>query len=91
MKRSVPGKTRPYDRTRPAGTLAKRTVPRQTAPSVVAFLNREIVQCLKATDRQRLAQAGVEVVAGSPEEFASFIKSEMDRMGKVFKGASFSS
>ena len=66
-------------------------VPRHTAPAVVAFLNREIVQCLKATDPQRLAHAGVEVVAGSPEEFASFIKSEVERMGKVFRSASFSS
>lgn len=66
-------------------------VPRHTSPAVVTLLNREIVQALKATDPQRLANAGIEVVGGSPEEFASFIKAEMDRMGKVIKGASFSS
>jgi tripartite-type tricarboxylate transporter receptor subunit TctC len=65
-------------------------VPRQTAPAVVAFLNREIVQSLKATDPQRLANAGIEIVAGSPEEFTAFIKSEMARMGEVFRSASFS-
>jgi tripartite-type tricarboxylate transporter receptor subunit TctC len=65
-------------------------VPRQTPPAIVAFLNREIVQCLKATDPQRLISAGVEVVGGSPEEFTAFIKSEMARMGKVFRSASFS-
>jgi tripartite-type tricarboxylate transporter receptor subunit TctC len=66
-------------------------VPRNTAPAVVAFLNREIVQALKAVEPKRLAAAGIEIVAGSPEEFAAFIKSEMARMGKVFRSASFSS
>ena len=32
----------------------------------------------------------VEVVTGSPEEFAAFIKSEMARMGPVIKSANFS-
>ena len=66
-------------------------VPRQTPQAIVAFLNREIVQCLKATDPQRLTNAGIEVVASSPEEFTDFIKSEMARMGKVFRSASFNS
>jgi tripartite-type tricarboxylate transporter receptor subunit TctC len=66
-------------------------VPRHTPQAVVAFLNREIVQALKATDPQRLANAGIEIVAGSPEEFTAFIKAEMARMGKVFRSASFSS
>jgi tripartite-type tricarboxylate transporter receptor subunit TctC len=66
-------------------------VPRQTPPAVITFLNREIVQSLKATDPQRLMNAGIEIVGSSPEEFAGFIKAEMDRMGKVMKSASFSS
>ena len=66
-------------------------VPRNTPAAVVAFLNREIVQALKAVDPKRLTAAGIEIVAGSPEEFAAFIKSEMARMDKVFKSASFSS
>lgn len=64
-------------------------VPRHTPPAVVSFLNREIVQSLKATDPQRVASAGIEIVGGSPEEFGAFIKSEMARMGTVFKSASF--
>jgi tripartite-type tricarboxylate transporter receptor subunit TctC len=66
-------------------------VPRNTPPAVVAFLNREIVQALKAVDPKRLTSAGIEIVGSSPEEFAAFIKSEMARMGKVFRSASFSS
>jgi tripartite-type tricarboxylate transporter receptor subunit TctC len=65
-------------------------VPRRTPPAIVAYLNREIVQALKAVDQEKLFNAGVEVVASSPEEFTSFMKSEMARMGEVIRGASFS-
>jgi tripartite-type tricarboxylate transporter receptor subunit TctC len=65
-------------------------VPRNTPLAVVTYLNREIVQALKAVDPKRLANAGVEIVGSSPEEFAAFMKSEMTRMGEVMKGASFS-
>ena len=66
-------------------------VPRNTPAAVIAFLNREIVQALKAVDPKRLTAAGIEIVAGSPEEFAAFITAEMARMGQVFRSASFSS
>lgn len=65
-------------------------VPRRTPPAVVAYLNREIVQALKATDAQKIAAAGVEIVGNTPEEFVRFIKADMARMTEVFKGASFS-
>ena len=65
-------------------------VPRKTPAAIVGLLNREIVQALKGTDPQLLAKAGVEVVAGSPEEFAAFIKSDMARMSKMLKSAHFS-
>jgi tripartite-type tricarboxylate transporter receptor subunit TctC len=64
-------------------------VPRKTPPAVIAFLNREVVQGLKGVDQERLFNAGVEVVANSPEEFTSFIKSEMARMSEVIKSARF--
>jgi len=64
-------------------------VPRKTSPAIVTFLNREIVQALKSADPRVLANAGIEIVGGSPEEFAGFIRAEMDRMGKVIKSASF--
>jgi len=63
--------------------------PRRTPPAVVSFLNREVVQALKATDPQKIFNAGVHVVANSPDEFAAFIKSDMTRMGEVIRGASF--
>jgi tripartite-type tricarboxylate transporter receptor subunit TctC len=62
------------------------TLPGFTAEATIGFF----VQSLKATDPQRLANAGIEIVAGSPEEFTAFIKSEMARMGEVFRSASFS-
>ena len=65
-------------------------VPRRTPPAVVAYLNREIVQALKATDAQKIAAAGVEIVGNTPEEFVRFIKADMARMTEVIKGASFS-
>ena len=64
--------------------------PRKTPASVINFVNREIVQALKAADSQKISNAGVEIVGSSPEEFASFIKHEMGRMSEVIKSASFS-
>lgn len=76
------------------GYTAEATIgffaPRRTSPAIVAYLNREIVQALKSADAKVLYNAGIEIVGGSPEEFAGFIKAEMDRMGKVIKSGSFS-
>jgi len=65
-------------------------VPRRTPPAIVAYLNREIVQALKATDAQKIAAAGVEIVGNTSEEFVRFMKADMARMTEVIKGASFS-
>lgn len=76
------------------GYTAEATIgffaPRKTSPGIVTFLNREIVQALRSADPKVLAAAGIEIVGGSPDEFAGFMKAEMDRMGKVIKSASFS-
>ena len=66
-------------------------VPRKTPPAIIATLNREIVAALKAADQTVIANAGIEIVGSTPEEFAAFIKSEMARMSEVIKGAAFSS
>jgi tripartite-type tricarboxylate transporter receptor subunit TctC len=75
------------------GYTAEATIgffaPRKTPPALVAHLNREIVQALKAADPRVLTNAAVEIVGGTPDEFAAFIRAEMDRMGKVIKSASF--
>jgi tripartite-type tricarboxylate transporter receptor subunit TctC len=64
--------------------------PRKTPEAVVGYLNREIVQALKAADLEKLFNAGVEVVASSPEEFTVFMKTENARMAEVMRGARFS-
>ncbi len=64
--------------------------PKKTPASIVNFLSREIQQALKATDSKTVFNAGVEIVGSTPEEFATFIKSDMAKMGKVIKSASFS-
>ena len=66
-------------------------VPRKTPAAIVRLLNQEIVQSLKSTDPQILFNAGIEIVGSSPEEFAAFIKAEMDRMSQVIRSAGFSS
>ena len=65
-------------------------VPRKTAPAVVSWLNREIVQALKGADQEKIAAAGVEIVGGTPDEFTSFMKADMARMGEVIRSGSFS-
>jgi tripartite-type tricarboxylate transporter receptor subunit TctC len=65
-------------------------LPRKTPPAVVTFLNREIVQALKNVDAERLFNAGVEIVANSPEEFTGFMKADIARMTEVVKSARFS-
>jgi tripartite-type tricarboxylate transporter receptor subunit TctC len=75
------------------GYTAEATIgffaPRKTAPAIVRFLNHEIVQSLKGVEPKVLFNAGIEIVGGSPEEFAGFIKSEMERMSHVIKSAHF--
>lgn len=65
-------------------------VPRKTPPAIVSFLNREIVQALKSTDQEKVFNAGVEIVGSSPDEFTSFMKSDMARMSEVIRSGSFS-
>ena len=62
--------------------------PAKTPDAIVARLNHEIVQFLKtAAARKKLLNAGSEVVAGSPEQLAAAMKSDMTRMGAVIKRA----
>ena len=66
-------------------------VPPKTPPAIIATLNREIVSALKAANPTVIANAGIEIVGSTPEEFGAFIRSEMTRMREVIKGAAFSS
>ena len=62
--------------------------PAKTPREVVARLNEAMVKALRAPDiSARMNQIGFDVVASSPEEFAAFMKGEVERWtGVVAKG-----
>jgi tripartite-type tricarboxylate transporter receptor subunit TctC len=62
--------------------------PAGTPPEVVRRLNAELVASLKEPDVQaRFKQLTTEPVGNSPEEFAAFVKAELDKYARVIKGA----
>ena len=62
--------------------------PAKTPAAIIRRLNQEIVRILNEADvKERLFNTGVEVVAGTPEQFAAVVKAEMIRMGRVIKSA----
>jgi tripartite-type tricarboxylate transporter receptor subunit TctC len=61
-------------------------VPAKTPPEIVKRLNDEVNKVLKDPDvRAKLASEGGEVLGGSPEQFASLLKADIGRWGKVVK------
>lgn len=63
-------------------------VPAGTPKSIVTKLNTELVKYLNLADtKTRLAQLGFEGRPGTPEQFTSFIKSEMDKWSRSAKAA----
>lgn len=73
-----------YESSSTYGVFGPAKMPRQ----LVDRLNRELVHVLTSADvKERLFRAGMEVVASSPEQLASAMKSDMARMGKVIKDA----
>ena len=63
-------------------------VPAGTPKDVVAILHREIVKILAQPDLQaRLAALGYDVVASTPEQFATRIKTEIAMWAKVIRAA----
>lgn len=66
------------------GFVAPANLPKD----ILAKLNAEIVRALKLPEiAEKLSGAGVIVVAGTPEEFAAHIKTEMEKAAKVIKAA----
>lgn len=62
--------------------------PAGTPESLINRLNREIVLVLNGAGvKERLFNAGAEIVGGSPQEFAAAIKSDSIRVGKMIKDA----
>ena len=76
----VPG----YEQTAWFGVLAPAGTPRD----IIGRLNAEIVKLLNSADvKERFAKQGVEVRTSTPEQFSTFLRSEVDRWGKVIRDA----
>ena len=77
---SVPG----YEYLSSFGILA----PARTPAAIISRLNKEIVQTLHQKEiKEKLMNAGLEVIGSSPAELAARIKSEMMNIGKMIKDA----
>jgi tripartite-type tricarboxylate transporter receptor subunit TctC len=62
--------------------------PAKTPPAIVELLNREAVRVLRQPEvKERLFNAGNEVVANTPREFSAYMKADMQKMGKVIRDA----
>jgi len=59
-----------------------------TPKEIVDLLNREIVKVMKLPDvKEKCAQLGFDVVANTPAEFATYIKTDVEKWSKVIKDA----
>jgi len=62
--------------------------PAKTPAAIVKRVNKDLVQYLRSpAGTERLFTAGIEVVASTPGELATAMKSEMTRLGKLIKDA----
>jgi tripartite-type tricarboxylate transporter receptor subunit TctC len=62
--------------------------PAGTPAPVVVILNGHIVKAMRTPDVvKRVAQEGADIISGSPEEFAAYIKSELGCWAAVIKAA----
>lgn len=69
-------------------TMQGILVPAGTPKDIVKFLNAEIVKVMAMPDvKAKCAQLGFDPVGSTPEEFAAYIKKEVDKWGKVIKDA----
>jgi tripartite-type tricarboxylate transporter receptor subunit TctC len=76
----VPG----YDVSVWFGVLTVAGTPRE----IVSRLNSEMVKILTSAEvKERFGKLGVEVAAGTPEQFGVFLKSEVERWAKVVRDA----
>lgn len=72
----------------PADIVNGFMAPAKTPRAIIDTLHRELAKAMAAPDtKERLATMGFDPVAGTPEEFASWIKTDMARWGKVVRDA----
>ena len=63
-------------------------LPAGAPKEIVNLLNSEIAKAMALPDvKEKCAQLGFEVIANKPDEFAAYIKKEVDKWGKVIKDA----
>lgn len=64
------------------GILAPRATPR----AIVDSLNARIKKVLAVADTaKRMSDGGFDIIASTPEEFATYLKKESEKWGKVIK------
>jgi tripartite-type tricarboxylate transporter receptor subunit TctC len=62
--------------------------PAKTPPAVIARLNRIAVEAMRSPEvKEKLLSQGATLIGNSPEEFAAYLKSEIDKWGGVVKAA----
>lgn len=60
--------------------------PAGTPPEIIARLNTEVVRILNAADvKERFAALGASVAPGTPQEFATIIRRDVDKWAKVIR------
>ncbi|HZR02184.1 MAG TPA: tripartite tricarboxylate transporter substrate binding protein [Burkholderiales bacterium] len=65
------------------GVLAPAGTPKE----VVAKLNAEIDRAIKGDLNKKLLDLGLDVVSGTPEQFASYMRQDIDTYAKIVKAA----
>jgi tripartite-type tricarboxylate transporter receptor subunit TctC len=62
--------------------------PAGTPKAIIDQLNAQAVKVMNLPEtRERMAAFGAEITTSTPDEFASHIKSEMSKLGKVIRDA----
>jgi tripartite-type tricarboxylate transporter receptor subunit TctC len=63
-------------------------LPAKTAPAIIDKINHDVVAVLAEPGiKQKLEQLGVTPVSSTPQEFAKYLKAEMDKWGPVIRDA----
>ena len=71
-----------------AGTWYGLRVPAAAPKEVVTRLHAESVKLLKQSDvKDRLDAAGFELIGNTPEQFATFIRTEIDKWARVVRAS----
>lgn len=68
------------------------SAPAGTPPAILQRLHKETIRALHDPEVRKLLESlGAEILGTSPKEYAAFIRSEIDKWGKVIKAAGIAS